>query len=131
MFSLVTDASKVALAALVEMLRKGGFSLLDTQFLTDHLQQFGTIEIGRQEYLTLLEGAVRENVRFPGATGLSTGTRRHHSMCDRRCALHHSAAFSLQHPLANAGVLWYITREWFQRSSAGFPKEHFFNDHVP
>jgi leucyl/phenylalanyl-tRNA--protein transferase len=69
MFSLVTDASKVALAALVEMLRKGGFSLLDTQFLTSHLQQFGTIEVGRQEYLALLEGAVREDVRFPGATG--------------------------------------------------------------
>jgi leucyl/phenylalanyl-tRNA--protein transferase len=58
MFHYVTDASKVALVALVEHLRARRFVLLDTQWLTPHLQQFGAIEIPRNHYLRLLRRAV-------------------------------------------------------------------------
>jgi len=58
MFSRVRDASKVALVHLVVRLRTGGFSLLDTQFVTDHLARFGAIEVPRLEYRRLLAEAV-------------------------------------------------------------------------
>jgi leucyl/phenylalanyl-tRNA--protein transferase len=58
MFHRATDASKVALVTLVERLRANGFKLLDTQWTTPHLEQFGTCEIPRQEYLRLLKKAV-------------------------------------------------------------------------
>jgi leucyl/phenylalanyl-tRNA--protein transferase len=58
MFHRVTDASKVALVALVEHLRARKFALLDTQWLTPHLKQFGGIEISRSQYLRLLRRAV-------------------------------------------------------------------------
>jgi leucyl/phenylalanyl-tRNA--protein transferase len=58
MFSKATDASKVALAALVANMNRGGFTLLDTQFLTAHLARFGAVEIPRERYLTLLEKAL-------------------------------------------------------------------------
>ncbi len=54
MFSKVRDASKVALAHLAARLRLGGFQLLDTQFVTAHLAQFGTVEIARELYKTHL-----------------------------------------------------------------------------
>jgi leucyl/phenylalanyl-tRNA--protein transferase len=54
MFSRKTDASKIALVFLVERLRERGFELLDTQWMTDHLQTFGGIEIGREKYLRML-----------------------------------------------------------------------------
>jgi len=57
MFHHVRDASKVALVHLVERLRSGGFVLLDTQFVTPHLQRFGAIEVERNEYLCLLAEA--------------------------------------------------------------------------
>jgi leucyl/phenylalanyl-tRNA--protein transferase len=59
MFSVVRDASKVALVHLVARLRLGGFTLLDTQFVTAHLTQFGACEIPRDTYKTLLEKAAR------------------------------------------------------------------------
>lgn len=65
MFSRMTDASKVALAHLVALLRRGGFRLLDTQFVTEHLQQFGAVEISRAEYHRRLNGAVAGNAYFP------------------------------------------------------------------
>jgi len=65
MFSNETDASKVALVALVEMLKRGGFTLLDTQFLTPHLARFGAKEIPRNEYLLLLEDAIRRAASWP------------------------------------------------------------------
>ena len=65
MFSRVTDASKVALAHLVVRLRRGGFRLLDTQFLTPHLAQFGAIEISRARYHRLLAEALRYRAVFP------------------------------------------------------------------
>jgi leucyl/phenylalanyl-tRNA--protein transferase len=64
MFHRVTDASKVALAALLERLRARGFRLLDTQWVTDHLVQFGAVEIPRRQYLRILEAAVRMECRF-------------------------------------------------------------------
>jgi leucyl/phenylalanyl-tRNA---protein transferase len=64
MFHRVTDASKIALAALVEHLRVQKFALLDTQWLTPHLQQFGGIEISRNHYLHLLRRAVELPRKF-------------------------------------------------------------------
>ena len=64
MFHRATDASKVALMALVERLRAGGFVLLDTQWTTPHLQQFGTYEIPRHEYLWHLEHALKLKCQF-------------------------------------------------------------------
>jgi leucyl/phenylalanyl-tRNA--protein transferase len=58
MFHRATDASKIALIALVEHLRDRKFVLLDTQWLTPHLQQFGGIQISRSHYLRLLRRAV-------------------------------------------------------------------------
>jgi len=65
MFSRVTDASKVALAGLVARLRAGGYRLLDTQFLTPHLAQFGGVEISRARYHRLLAEALRQRADFP------------------------------------------------------------------
>jgi leucyl/phenylalanyl-tRNA---protein transferase len=58
MFHRKRDASKIALVALVEHLRAQKFALLDTQWLTPHLQQFGAIEISREHYVKLLKRAV-------------------------------------------------------------------------
>lgn len=58
MFHEKTDASKVALCALVERLRAQRFLLLDTQWLTRHLQRFGAAQISRREYMHLLARAV-------------------------------------------------------------------------
>src|SRR6202045_2073035 len=65
MFSRVTDASKVALAHLVARLRLGRYRLLDTQFLTPHLAQFGAVEISRARYHRLLAEALRYRGVFP------------------------------------------------------------------
>jgi leucyl/phenylalanyl-tRNA---protein transferase len=65
MFSRVTDASKVALVHLVARLRQGGFTLLDTQFVTEHLQRFGAIEIPRREYHSRLQAALARRAYFP------------------------------------------------------------------
>ena len=64
MFHRATDASKVALVALVERLRSHGFLLLDTQWVTAHLQQFGAIEFPRPQYLRLLEQSLKLDVSF-------------------------------------------------------------------
>lgn len=58
MFHTVTDASKIALVYLVARLKVGGYRLLDTQFVTDHLSQFGAIEISRKEYRARLKDAL-------------------------------------------------------------------------
>lgn len=60
MFSTMDDASKIALVYLVARLKAGGFRLLDTQFVTDHLLQFGAMEIPRAEYKTMLEKVVQQ-----------------------------------------------------------------------
>jgi leucyl/phenylalanyl-tRNA--protein transferase len=65
MFSRTANASKVALVHLVARLVKGGYSLLDTQFETPHLRQFGVVEIRREDYRIRLQTAVRETAQFP------------------------------------------------------------------
>ncbi|MFV3073187.1 leucyl/phenylalanyl-tRNA--protein transferase [Niveispirillum fermenti] len=64
MFSRATDASKVALVHLVARLSAGGFLLLDTQFLTGHLSQFGAREIPRHRYRAQLSKALARNAEF-------------------------------------------------------------------
>jgi leucyl/phenylalanyl-tRNA--protein transferase len=65
MFSREPDASKIALAHLVARLRQGGFALLDTQFVTEHLKRFGAVEVSRAEYRQKLAAALAVNARFP------------------------------------------------------------------
>ena len=64
MFSRADDASKVALCNLVGILKQGNYVLLDTQFLTDHLKQFGAIEIEHKEYLSQLSSALAQQGEF-------------------------------------------------------------------
>jgi leucyl/phenylalanyl-tRNA--protein transferase len=64
MFSTETDASKIALMYLCARLIHGGFTLLDTQFVTDHLRQFGTIEIERAAFHGALEQALRRDADY-------------------------------------------------------------------
>jgi len=64
MFHRVTDASKVALAALVERMSARGLTLLDVQWVTPHLEQFGAIEVPRGDYLQLLQDALLVDARF-------------------------------------------------------------------
>lgn len=64
MFHEVTDASKVALVALVERLREREFTLLDTQWTTPHLEQFGAVEIPRARYLRMLAMALERDCVF-------------------------------------------------------------------
>ncbi|HYC02461.1 MAG TPA: leucyl/phenylalanyl-tRNA--protein transferase [Azospirillaceae bacterium] len=64
MFSTETDASKVALVHLVARLRAGGYTLLDTQFVTEHLSQFGATEIPRAEYKRRLADAITRPAEF-------------------------------------------------------------------
>lgn len=64
MFHRATDASKVALAGLIAHMRARGFRLLDIQWVTDHLEQFGAIEIPRRSYLRMLGEALTLSVDF-------------------------------------------------------------------
>jgi leucyl/phenylalanyl-tRNA--protein transferase len=77
MFSRERDASKVALAHLVARLKVGGFRLLDAQFITSHLAQFGAIEIPRNAYLEMLAFALERNADFywpepSGSSGIAS-----------------------------------------------------------
>jgi len=64
MFSRQTDASKVALCHLVARMKAGGFTLLDTQFVTEHLSRFGAREIPKADYLEQLADALRRPAQF-------------------------------------------------------------------
>jgi leucyl/phenylalanyl-tRNA--protein transferase len=64
MFSRARDASKVALVHLVARLNTGGYRLLDTQFVTDHLRRLGAVEISRIEYLRRLDAALKTRADF-------------------------------------------------------------------
>jgi leucyl/phenylalanyl-tRNA---protein transferase len=66
MFSRRTDASKIALAYLVDRLRQGGFRLFDAQFLTPHLASLGAVEVTRAEYHRQLEKALAGDGDFAG-----------------------------------------------------------------
>lgn len=64
MFSTATDASKIALAYLVDHLNRCGFTLLDTQFITGHLASLGAIEIPRERYHLALQSSIEQSVSF-------------------------------------------------------------------
>lgn len=68
MFSTRADASKIALVYLMARLKHGGFSLLDTQFVTDHLRRFGAHEIPRAEFHIALRRALRRSADFERLT---------------------------------------------------------------
>jgi len=82
MFHIERDASKIALVHLVARLRAGGFTLLDTQFVTDHLKSFGAIELSRRQYHKQLAQAIAGEADF--------------------------AALPLDRPLAGAEILEYV-----------------------
>jgi leucyl/phenylalanyl-tRNA--protein transferase len=72
MFSTERDASKIALVYLVARLKYGGFTLLDIQFLTDHLQSFGAFEVERDDYQERLTVALSESADFHRMAGGGT-----------------------------------------------------------
>lgn len=74
MFSFERDASKIALAHLVARLKAGGFTLLDTQFVTEHLRQFGAVELDRAAFQGELERALKTNADFNALPSCSTGS---------------------------------------------------------
>lgn len=67
MFSAESNASKVAFHYLIQILRKNGFALLDTQFINDNVLRYGAIEIPKSMYLDLLSKALRLKVKFDGS----------------------------------------------------------------
>ncbi len=71
MFSRATDASKVALAWLVARLKTGNFTLLDCQFMTDHLASLGAVNVTREDYVALLSAALGGVASAAGAAGTS------------------------------------------------------------
>ncbi|MCX7565117.1 leucyl/phenylalanyl-tRNA--protein transferase [Sulfitobacter sp. F26169L] len=71
MFSRRTNASKIALACLVDRLTQGGFTLFDTQFITDHLASLGAVEISRAEYHSRLAAAKTQRASFTAAADSS------------------------------------------------------------
>lgn len=73
MFTRVRDASKVALAHLIARMRVGGFRLLDTQFLTEHLARFGAIEVPRAAYRSSLDSALSVDGDFFALDALAAG----------------------------------------------------------
>ncbi len=73
MFSRATDASKVALVHLVARLKRCGFKLLDTQFVTDHLRNFGAVEVSREDYRERLAAAIAEPADFYCVEGSLSG----------------------------------------------------------
>jgi leucyl/phenylalanyl-tRNA--protein transferase len=80
MFSTARDASKIAFVHLVAGLKKGGFTLLDTQFATEHLRQFGVIEIPRSEYRARLTAAIANRGDFQWAGGADAAVSLAQSM---------------------------------------------------
>ena len=89
MFSRATDASKVALAWLVARLNIGGFKLLDCQFMTDHLESLGAIEMTQGAYLKLLEAALTKSVQsasgFASSGALAPGSVGNWGALDGAC----------------------------------------------
>lgn len=87
MFSRARDASKVALVHLLARMRLGGYGLLDTQFVTEHLRQFGAVEVPRDTYKALLAVAVGLDARWvaePDAQALEAEIRALHGRSEGR-----------------------------------------------
>ena len=75
MFTRARDASKVALVHLVARLKVGGFRLLDSQFTTEHLKQFGAVDVDRRQYHHLLERAISTDADFYGCPAAPRGRK--------------------------------------------------------
>jgi leucyl/phenylalanyl-tRNA---protein transferase len=75
MFSRATDASKVALAWLVARLKAGGFTLLDCQFMTEHLASLGAVTVSRKRYVALLSAALGSGTSTGGGGAVSAALR--------------------------------------------------------
>jgi leucyl/phenylalanyl-tRNA--protein transferase len=75
MFHRARDASKIALVHLVARLKAGGYRLLDTQFVTEHLKSFGAVEVPKRRYHRLLEEAVAGDADFFALPGTISGER--------------------------------------------------------
>lgn len=86
MFSLRRDASKVALAWLVARLVVGGYSLLDCQFMTEHLRSLGAIEIPQNDYLSLLSSALSAGGAGAGGASAPAGAAPDFGALDRLLA---------------------------------------------
>ncbi len=80
MFSRARDASKVALVHLIARLRYGNFKLLDAQFVTEHLAQFGAVEIARDDYRERLASALGVPAQFPVELSLAAVSAEMQSM---------------------------------------------------
>ncbi len=65
MFSLRENASKIAMVYLAAFLKQGSFNIIDTQFYSEHLRQFGTKRINKNEYKSILKKNSTENLTFP------------------------------------------------------------------
>ncbi|MFA5956463.1 leucyl/phenylalanyl-tRNA--protein transferase [Hyphomicrobium sp.] len=83
MFSTERDASKIALVHLAARLIRGGFTLLDTQFVTDHLRQFGTIELDRMTFQRELENALDKDADFYALSKDASGAEVAEIFADR------------------------------------------------
>jgi leucyl/phenylalanyl-tRNA--protein transferase len=75
MFHRVRDASKIALVHLVARLKAGGYTLLDTQFITEHLRTFGAYEMSRRQYSKTLDEALTGDGRFDALPRELTGSQ--------------------------------------------------------
>ena len=75
MVSRATDVSKIALVHLVARLRAGGYQLLDCQFQTDHLRQFGVVEVKKADYLRYLQQAIDIKADFYDLPTTSSGAQ--------------------------------------------------------
>jgi leucyl/phenylalanyl-tRNA--protein transferase len=75
MFHRTRDASKIALVHLVARLKAGGYSLLDTQFITEHLQIFGAYEVSRRRYHKMLDEALTGDGRFDAPPNEMSGAQ--------------------------------------------------------
>ena len=64
MFSFVSNASKVTLVHLLERLKVGGFKILDTQFINEHLKQFGAIEVSNKEFKSIIQKNINKEANF-------------------------------------------------------------------
>jgi leucyl/phenylalanyl-tRNA--protein transferase len=105
MFSRMRDASKIALVYLVARLKYGGFTLLDTQFVTGHLAKFGAIEVSRQEFQRCLEAALAGGFVAQGNTS-SSG-----SAASAAGGASGGAAASAAGALSGAGAFWLLAED--------------------
>ncbi|MGE5261043.1 MAG: leucyl/phenylalanyl-tRNA--protein transferase, partial [Actinomycetota bacterium] len=115
MFSRMRDASKIALVYLMARLKYGGFTLLDTQFVTGHLAKFGAIEVSRQEFQRCLEAALaggfvaQGNTSSSGAAASAAGGASGGGVAS--AAAGGAAAASAAGALSGAGAFWLLAED--------------------